>query len=119
MTPALRILLLVLSVLLALLVIHAIARAHQAPSGWHYDPECCSGRDCAEVAPPAVTPAGLEFLVVPGGHPAATLARRPLRIVVAHDDRRIRASGDDRWHLCLTLDGRAYVLCVYRPPMGM
>lgn len=104
--------------ILALLLLAGAARAHQAPTGWQYDDACCSGRDCAEVAPPSVTPAGLEFLVVPGGHPAATLARRPLRIAVPHDDRRIRASGDDRWHLCLTLDGRAYVLCVYRPAAG-
>jgi hypothetical protein len=119
MTPALRILLLVLWVVAALLLVHLAARAHQAPSGWQYDPECCSGRDCAEVAPPTVTPDGLVFFVVPGGHPAATRAGRPLTVTVAHDDRRIRASGDDHWHLCLTLDGRAHVLCVYRPAMGM
>lgn len=38
------------------------ARAHQAPSGWEYDPECCFAIDCAPIAPVRASPGGLRTL---------------------------------------------------------
>ncbi|MCX8003370.1 MAG: hypothetical protein N2688_00180 [Burkholderiaceae bacterium] len=99
----------------ALLLLAWAASAHQAPSGWEYGRECCSNRDCAPVPAPRVTPEGLVFHLPAGSHPAA--ARQPLTVVVPHRHPGIHPSGDDRWHLCVHPELRAFY-CAYRPPAG-
>lgn len=115
MSSALRILLLVGAVLLALLVAHGLARAHLAQGGWRYDYACCGDMDCAEVAPPRVTPAGLVFAIRRGAHPA--VRERDITILVEASDLRIHPSGDGAWHLCLGVHDQR-LICVYRPAAG-
>lgn len=94
------------------------ALGHQAPSGWEYDPACCSGRDCAWVAPGAVREVrgGYAVSVAPGTHPMVPMGSPPVSGLVPHGDPRIRPSGDDQKHVCI-MGGR--ILCVYIPPGGV
>ena len=94
------------------------AAAHEAPSGWSYDPECCSGFDCAWVAPGAVreVAGGYYVSIAPGTHPRVPMGSPPVSGVIRHGDPRIRASGDEHRHVCV-LGGR--ILCIYVPPGGV
>jgi len=54
-------------------LLHAVTgegRAHQAPSGWAYPTECCSGIDCAEIPASAVkeTQRGYQVTLRAGQH---------------------------------------------------
>lgn len=94
----------------------SVAQAHQAPSGWEYDPACCSGRDCAAAPAGAVqeVAGGYRVTLLPGQHPMVQSA--PFTAFVPHGDARIRPSGDEHYHPCIWA-GR--LLCLYRPPGGM
>jgi hypothetical protein len=94
----------------------ALAHAHQAPSGWAYDPECCSDLDCAPVPESAVVEAtgGYSVRLAPGQHP---MVRTPLAAFLAHGDSRIRVSGDEHRHACVSSSGR--LLCIYVQPGGV
>lgn len=94
------------------------AAAHQAPSGWEYDPSCCSGTDCAPVPDEAIREAqgGYEVLIQPGTHPMVGEGAEPARRFVPHGDPRIRTSGDERKHACVSRFGAIY--CLYVPPSG-
>jgi len=88
------------------------AAAHQAMSGWSYPYECCSGVDCAELAPAAIreTPDGYLVTVVPGGHPMWPVTKPgPLQLAVPYRD--ARPSPDGRFHLCIDQTGKR--LCFF------
>lgn len=92
-----------------------VAMGHEAPSGWTYDIECCSSIDCAPVMAEAVTvtPDGWRVVLGVGEH----FTGRTVDQIVPFDDPRIRISGDEDFHVCLSIHtGR--LLCVYVPPMG-
>lgn len=94
------------------------AAAHQAPSGWLYDPECCSHHDCAQVADEAVreVQGGYAVRVEPGTHIMVPAGRPAVTSFVPHGDTRIRPSGDQHRHVCI-VGGR--VICLYMPPGGV
>ena len=104
--------------LLAALLAAALVQAgrtwgHQAPSGWTYPEECCSGHnDCAEI--PASAVRGLAdgwHVDLPAGiHPRGF----PVRQVFPYRDEKLRRSGDGQFHLCVRPNGQ--VLCLYVPP---
>lgn len=79
------------------------ARAHTAPSGWQYGAECCSERDCFEMAE-ADTPKPLD-----GGDWLLTTGE----IVPV---RKVKWSPDGRFHLCRLPGGT--IVCLYIPPQG-
>jgi hypothetical protein len=90
------------------------ARGHEAPTGWAYDPACCSDYDCAPIPARSVTltPTGWRVQVAPGEHRFAPAGG--LDDVVPFGDPRIRRSGDGGWHVCISpVTGR--LLCVYEP----
>jgi hypothetical protein len=93
------------------------ARAHDAPSGWAYSSDCCSSIDCYEVPDGRVTAAadGWRIKLQPGDHP---FVPRGLTATVPYGDARVRQSGDEHFHVCLSMS-TSHVLCVYAPPMGM
>lgn len=70
--------------------------AHQAPSGWSYEPFCCGGQDCAPVSGVTATPFGW--------HVAGEF--------IAYNDPRIRRSQDGSFHLCRSARGTH---CLYVP----
>ncbi|NKC33483.1 hypothetical protein [Falsiroseomonas selenitidurans] len=105
--------------MLLALVASLPAAAHQAPSGWDYDQDCCHTRDCAPVPDGAVAEVagGYRVRVMPGSHPMLPPGAPPVDAFVPHGDRRIRVSGDEDRHACLSRGGA--VLCVYVPPGGV
>lgn len=93
------------------------AEAHDAPAGWSYSSECCSGVDCYEVPDGRVTAAsdGWRINLQPGDHP---FVPRGLQATVPYGDARNRVSGDTHFHVCLSMS-TSHLLCLYSPPMGM
>ncbi|HEV7257796.1 MAG TPA: hypothetical protein VGN82_08440 [Bosea sp. (in: a-proteobacteria)] len=90
---------------------------HEAPSGWDYPFECCSGADCAQLDPKAVkaNASGFIVTVVPGQHPIWSRDRRhPLVLEIAY--RKARLSPDGKWHLCINDAGD--LLCFFAPAGG-
>jgi hypothetical protein len=90
------------------------AHPHSAPSGWAYDPTCCSGYDCAPapVGSVTATPEGWRVQIEPGDHPMVRIL--PLDEVVPYSDPRILPSGDSLFHACVS-GARGAILCLYVP----
>lgn len=106
--------------LLFALLAAAPAAAHQAPTGWAYDWECCNTMDCGPAAGGQVREErregvlGYAVRIPAGGHhhyPGAVDAFVPM------GDPRIRVSGDEDRHACVSGSGR--LLCIYVPPGGV
>lgn len=103
--------------LLALCAATSSAMAHTAPSGWDYDPACCSGRDCAPVASSMIraSPSGYLVEIPAGGHPF--VSGQPLSVLIPYSDPRVRPSGDGEKHACI--GPSRHVFCIYVPPGGV
>lgn len=54
-------------------------RAHQAPSGMVYPPECCSGHDCALMTKIEILPDGSRRVTNANGHTAIFAKDHPIR----------------------------------------
>lgn len=109
-----------LVILAALLVLACVSvvGAHHAPAGWRYDPECCGVMDCAPVPDGAVREVHGGYVVTlrAGDHPMVNDGG--LVATVQHGDPRIRISGDEHRHACVSAaSGR--LLCIYVPPGGV
>jgi len=84
----------------------SITHAHDAPTGWHYDLQCCSGIDCAPIAASRVKE-GPTGYTMPNGE------------VVLYGDRRIHESKDGSYHWCTPGGNQAgYTICLYVPFRG-
>jgi hypothetical protein len=85
------------------------ATAHEAPSGWTYDMECCSDHDCRpERSEVKATPLG--WLVTSTGE------------IIRYGDRRIHDSKDGEFHRCLMrrgVNGPGMTRCLYVPRMSL
>ncbi|GIL03210.1 MAG: hypothetical protein BroJett030_31090 [Alphaproteobacteria bacterium] len=87
-----------------LLAAVATARAHDAPSGWSYPFNCCSGYDCRAVPTRAVSTGPDGYVIASTGE------------VVAYSDQRVRHSPDGEYHWCSVAgkdDGRT--ICLFVP----
>lgn len=87
-----------------LLLAAATARAHDAPSGWSYPFNCCSGYDCRAVPTRAVSTGPDGYVIASTGE------------VVAYSDQRVRHSPDGEYHWCSVAgkdDGRT--ICLFVP----
>lgn len=91
--------------------------SHEAASGWDYPFECCSGADCAQLDPRAVTanPSGFIVTVAPGQHPVWAKDRRK-SLVLEIPYLKARLSPDGKWHLCINDAGD--LLCFFSPAGG-
>ena len=100
--------------LLIFFISHAVL-AHQAPSGWYYDLDCCGNYDCAPVPDVSVREVvgGYRVLLLPGQHP---LVSRPVEGFIPHGSPNLRPSGDGLRHVCI-VGGR--IQCLYVPPGGV
>lgn len=92
-----------LSAFVLCVVTLSFARAHEAPLGWAYDYECCSGVDCRQ----AKVRETINGYVVPSGE------------LIPYGDKRVRLSKDEFFHWCTVrgLDTTA-TLCIYVPNRG-
>lgn len=75
------------------------ARAHDAPSGWSYPVDCCSGHDCDLIAASRVQSIGGGYLI-DGAHyvPAGQVRRSP----------------DGEFHACFPTKDK--LRCFWAPP---
>lgn len=110
--------------LLMIISAYGIAWAHQAPSGWEYDGDCCSNKDCNELPDSAVRETADGYEVTAGPEQNNQLSRKQT-ILVPYHDRRIRLSKDGKFHACYSKefnDGTGFkggaMLCFYAPPKG-
>ncbi len=106
----------VTAVLVLSAAISTAPAAHQAPAGWEYDRECCDSQDCAQVADANVreVAGGYQVVIAPGQHPFVSV---PVNAFIEHGSSRIRVSGDEHKHACVSRSG--YVYCIYVPPGGV
>lgn len=81
------------------------ARAHDAKSGWMYPLDCCSDRDCREVAAELISERPEGYVIELNGEQ------------IAHSDKRIRQSPDGVYHWC-SARGRddTRTICLFVPP---
>lgn len=90
-----------------------VSEAHEAPSGWSYPIECCSGLDCAPVEKTEfLTPADSTSL------PQMVLTTR-IGTTIVPKTAIWRQSKDNRFHVCMkTYDKNPATnfLCVFAPP---
>lgn len=82
------------------------ATAHNAPTGWAYDSDCCSSIDCAPAPSDSVRELPQGVLVVPTGE------------VIPYGDSRLRDAPDGLVHLCRSLVDPKRTYCVYLPSKG-
>ena len=77
--------------------------AHEAPLGWAYDYECCSGVDCRQAKVREV----IDGYIVPSGD------------LIPYGDKRVRLSKDEffHWRTVRGEDGTP-TLCLYVPNRG-
>lgn len=95
----------IMAILVAVLFLPAFARAHDAPSGWAYPIECCSGMDCAPVDQMTIMPDRSWMVTTKHGQ-----ARVP-------PEMSRRDSKDNKTHACIrrSWDGEYKVICVFVP----
>jgi hypothetical protein len=98
----------------ALILSVAAAHAHDAPTGWSYDPWCCGGHDCQPISSEYVEITENGFLVTlpEGSH---ITARRDHERLFGYDD--VRHSEDMEFHACI-LPRTQEFRCLYVPPFG-
>ena len=101
-----------------MLVVATAAHAHEAPSGFTYDPFCCNGDgdsgDCQRISSETVRPnhGGYEVTLLPGDHRLATR-----RHVFSIPQSLVKESPDGAYHLCL-FPNEDTVRCFYAPPLS-
>lgn len=91
-----------------------IVSAHDAPSGWAYHVECCSGFDCREVGDAYTPDAAIRVFETDEGFVISSTGE-----VIPYGHRKVRNSPDGRFHWCSVAgkpDGKT--ICLYAPPRG-
>jgi hypothetical protein len=90
------------------LLIAAIILVHEAPSGWQYPSDCCSGRDCREVPCEQITRLNTVYRY-----------RTSASIYLDFPENKHRYSGDGRCHVCI-LGSQRSPTCIFTPiPAGV
>ncbi|MCG6857079.1 MAG: hypothetical protein LJE67_03345 [Salaquimonas sp.] len=84
----------------------AKANAHDAPSGWSYPYECCSGKDCRHVKASQIRPGADGYLIRSSGE------------IVVYSDARVKHSPDGEFHWC-SIGGRddGRTICLFVPEL--
>lgn len=93
-------------------------RAHEAMSGWRYDPWCCTPElDCAEIPTEAVRITRDGYLVTlrPGDHKMLAREPEPRSYLIRFRDARV--SPDGRYHACIYPTPET-MRCFFAPPQG-
>lgn len=98
---------------------------HDAPTGWTYDYNCCSTKDCHQLPLGTVRLSnnGYQVSLTPEQHHQLI---RSTTFTIGYADAKIRPSKDEFYHACITTqtqlqDGKlsgGLLICLYVPPMG-
>jgi hypothetical protein len=93
------------------------AFGHAAPSGWHYDLDCCHNQDCEPVAAGVVRErdGGFAVRVAPGTHKMVPAGAAAVVGHLPYNHPRVRISGDRHYHVCIV---NGTVMCIYVPSGG-
>lgn len=89
---------------------------HEAPSGWSYPYQCCSGYDCREVDAPDTPQSerhhSVQVIRINGGYEIST-TREP----IMDNDPKIKDSPDGEFHWC-SVGGKddSKTICLFVPP---
>jgi len=108
-----------LAIMAFAMAFHVAARlaAHDAPSGWAYDPSCCNTMDCRPVDGPTdkLGHHSVQVLEVDGGYRISTTGE-----FISWKSKMIRESKDGEFHLCSRNmgDDNASTICLYVPNRG-
>lgn len=88
-----------------LLAAASVALAHEAKTGWLYPAECCSDKDCRELAADLISERPAGYVVRLTGEQ------------IPYTDSRIRPSPDGVYHWC-SMQGRddTLTICLFVPP---
>ncbi|ESY75524.1 hypothetical protein X740_31035 [Mesorhizobium sp. LNHC221B00] len=87
---------------------HGRAWPHDAPAGWSYPANCCSGIDCREVADAEVIEGARGYEIRKTGE------------LIPMTDPKVKQSPDGRFHWC-SVGGYAdsRTICLFVPSRGM
>ncbi len=81
------------------------ASAHDAPKGWSYPYNCCSGIDCREISPMTISERPEGYVIKGTGE------------VVSYADRRVKNSPDGEFHWCSVAGANdSKTICLFVPP---
>lgn len=80
---------------------------HEAPTGWNYPNQCCSGIDCRPVPEEAIGTSRVGYVIRQTGE------------VIGFRDTRLKPSPDGTFHWC-SERGRedTKTVCLFVPPLG-
>jgi len=86
----------------------SVAFAHQAPSGWAYPLQCCSGMDCRQIEGIDVGEGANGYTILKTGE------------VIPYHDLRLKVSPDGEYHWC-SKEGKdtTPTVCLFIPPPGV
>lgn len=80
------------------------AEGHESPTGWLFDPSCCSNRDCGEVPADWITEGANGITIVPTGE------------LLSYADTRVKKSQDEHTYWCRPPGNpNPKTICVYLP----
>lgn len=98
----------------ALFLLSQASFAHDAPGGWAYPLDCCSGYDCREVGDAFAPDASIRVFERPEGYVISTTGE-----TIPMTDAKVRPSPDGAFHWC-SRGGRAdgATICLFVPPRG-
>lgn len=102
----------------AMIVYASCVEAHDAETGWQYEPYCCNGNahtgDCQMIPTRSVriTSGGYEVSLAPGDHRLVTRKH-----IFNLPQSNARQSRDGEYHLCL-YPNEDTPRCFYAPDMG-
>jgi hypothetical protein len=92
---------------IVLIGLHGKAYPHQAPTGWSYPANCCSGIDCREVPDADIIEGARGYEI------------RKTHELIPMTDPKVKMSPDGRFHWCSVQgrdDGRT--ICLFVPGRG-
>lgn len=83
------------------------AWGHDAPSGWSYPLNCCSGYDCREVPEQAVSEQREGYEIIRTGE------------IIGYSDTRLKNSPDGHYHWCSNGGSdTGHTICLFVPPQS-
>lgn len=89
---------------LSIAILATPARGHEAPSGWPYPSECCSGHDCYPISGDEIEATPVGWLI------------KATNELIEYNDPKVKPSGDAQYRRCSAQgkrDGRT--ICLFIP----
>lgn len=96
------------SIALSISLLSTLAYSHEAPNGWSYPMNCCSGLDCRQVASTSIGENTVGYIILKTGE-----------VIPYHGDPRLKSSPDGEYHWCSVRgEETTGTVCLFVPPPG-